>query len=74
MARDNEQICLLAFNVFSTICVVFSCTKIDDLVKDYIILPDYDKDLCYPYLIWKIIFMLHIIFFLVCLSFSVGTA
>lgn len=74
MAQDNEQICLLAFNVFGLICILYSCIGIYDLTNEYRKLEDFEKELCQPYIVWKVSFLIHIIFFFICLSFSVGTA
>ena len=74
MAQDNEQICLLAFNVFGLICILYSCIGIYDLQQQYRKLELYEQEDCQPYLIWKVVFLVHIIFFFICLSFSVGTA
>lgn len=75
MAQDNEQVCLLAFNVFGLVCVLYSCMGIYDLQKTYREMPaDDDQEKCFPYVVWKTGFLVHIVFFFICLSFSVGTA
>ena len=74
MAQDNESVCLLAFNVFGVVCIVYSSMGIYDLILLYQSLSLADQQLCEPYLFWKSIFLVHIIFFFICMSFSVGTA
>ena len=74
MAQDNEQICLLAFNVFGLICVIYSCMNIYDISTKYRGLDPIEQEECTVYLVWKIAFLLHVIFTFICLSFSVGTA
>lgn len=75
MAQDNEQICLLAFNVFSIVCILYCCENIYSVIVEYSkIGNEEDQQACHTYLIWKIVFLLHVIFFFISLSFSVGTA
>jgi hypothetical protein len=33
-----------------------------------------EREKCGPYVTWKTTFLLHIIFFFICIAFSVGTA
>jgi len=74
MSESNEQVCLLAFNIFGVICSLYSALSIYDLQKSYQELGDQQQENCTPYLIWKVGFLVHIIFFFICLSFSVGVA
>lgn len=74
MAQDNEQVCLLAFNIFSFICILYSCKSIYDLQLRYYNLQPNEQDECMPYITWKTGFNMHIIFFFVFIAFSVGTA
>ena len=74
MAQDNEQVCLLAFNIFSFVCVAFSCMTIYDLQKKYQGFSDPEREACMPYIAWKSAFLMHMVFFFMCLAFSVGTA
>ena len=74
MSESNEQVCLLAFNIFGLICVVYSSIGIYDLGVTYSELAPSQKEECHPYVVWKVAFLLHIAFFFICLSFSVGAA
>jgi hypothetical protein len=75
MAQDNEQVCLLAFNIFSFVCILYSCQGIYLIYESYMKIVDpLEREKCGPYVTWKTTFLLHIIFFFVCIAFSVGTA
>jgi hypothetical protein len=73
MAQGNESLCLLVFNLFGILCVCYSCQSLYYLHYDYYGLPQQDQELCGPYVVWKLMFLLHIIIFFMGLSFAVGT-
>jgi len=56
------------------VCVVYSCMGVYYVAKDYYNLDSEERSECYPYLAWKTGFLFHIIFFFICVSFSVGAA
>lgn len=74
MARDNEQVCLLVFNVFAFVCVGFSCMTIYELQSQYASFDPPKQQACLPYVTWKCGFLFHLIFLFTCLAFTVGTA
>lgn len=61
------------FNLFAIVCVSYSCQSLYYLHFDYFELSILDRQLCKPYVIWKFLFLLHIILFFMGLSFAVGT-
>jgi len=74
MARDNEQVCMLAFNLFSFVCIIYSCYAIYEMQYKYYHLNFEWQQSCLPYVAWKCTFLGHIVFFFLCIAFSVGTA
>lgn len=73
MAQGNESLCLLIFNLFGILCVVYSCQNMYYLHYDYYGLDEEARQICSPYVVWKILFLVHIIMFFMGLSFAVGT-
>ena len=43
MAQGNESLCLLVFNLFGILCVVYSCQSLYYLHYDYYELTGYDR-------------------------------
>ena len=73
MALGNEQLCLLVFNIFAILCVVYSCIAIFNISNSYNELSPAVQEICNPYVWWKEGFLLHVIFFFMALSFTIGT-
>jgi hypothetical protein len=73
MAQGNESLCLLIFNLFGILCVVYSCQALYNLHYDFSGLDPEFQHVCKPYVVWKMMFLFHIIIFFIGLSFSVGT-
>lgn len=73
MSQGNEGLCLLVFNLFAIVCVSYCCESLYYLHFEYYELTDSERSECRPYVVWKFLFLLHIILFFMGLSFAVGT-
>ena len=73
MAQGNESLCLLVFHLFGLLCVVYSCIGLYNLADVFMKLTPEEQSVCYPYAVWKTMFLLHINLFFIGLSFAVGT-
>ena len=71
---DNSSICSLVCNILGMMAIIYSCKGISDLTSTYFSSTPDEQQECMPYYIWKLGFMAHIIFFFMCVIFSISTA
>jgi len=71
-SHGNETICLVAFNIFAVLCIMACAAEMTDMYKEFNSSDPEVQDACHPLYIWKMGFLLHIIYFFLFFSFSVG--
>jgi hypothetical protein len=75
MADDNTQMCMLIFNIFAFVITLYICQGLYELHYEYNKqwAPEI-REICGAYVTWKTAFNCHVMFFFICMTFSVGTA
>ena len=63
----------MVFHCFAILCVIYSCISIWNLAIKFNELEPEAQESCQPYAIWKSVFLTHVVFFFISMSFALGT-